>query len=117
MFRLQVVLPLRYPIGKVRGRVRLLTEPDHLDTNEEGRLNLLRADEWDQNGLVRTGSTIALSVPKPEPDRLYEIQWTLPTRAQRRKWETGTRRPPARQHSAKFRKKTGPRDALRFLAP
>ncbi|MCI4323373.1 MAG: hypothetical protein L3K03_05060 [Thermoplasmata archaeon] len=90
--RMQVVLPERYPIGPVRCRVRFVTEPGRVDSAEETRLSKLQSDDARQDGLRRFGSTLTLSVPHPLVDRHYQIEWTLPTVAQRNRWLAARRR-------------------------
>lgn len=87
--RLQVVLPRNYPIGFARYRVRYLAEPAHVDVGEESRLSLLAKEEWGQDGFRRAGATLTLSVPRFQLDRRYEIEWGLPTPAQRDRWLGG----------------------------
>jgi hypothetical protein len=84
--RLQVVFPAGYPIGPARSRVLFQTEPDRNDPAEEGRLAGLANDEVRRDGLRRSGTTLALSVPRPLVDRHYTIEWALPTAAERRGW-------------------------------
>jgi hypothetical protein len=90
--RLQVIFPSAYPVGRARSRVRFLTEWDHLDSNEQERLESLSRDELHQDGLRRTGDSLTLSVPHPVLDRHYEIEWGLPTNARRRAWLTARAR-------------------------
>lgn len=84
--RLEVVLPEGYPVKSARCRVHSRTEPDRFDSAEEVRLAKLGEAEWRLDGLQRFGSAFTLSVPQPVLDREYEIEWTLPTTDQRRRW-------------------------------
>ncbi len=84
--RLQIVLPEGYPIGPARCRVRFRTEPNRFDVVEERRLSKLAGDQSRLDGMRRFGNTLSLSVPQPLLDRAYEIEWTLPTSAQRARW-------------------------------
>ncbi|MCI4324141.1 MAG: hypothetical protein L3K03_09075 [Thermoplasmata archaeon] len=84
--RLQVAFPEGYPIGPVRSHVRFQTEPDLVDAFEEFRLAALAKVEWHQDGLQTFGSRFILSVPRPLSDRHYEIEWAIPTAAQRDRW-------------------------------
>ncbi|MCI4322700.1 MAG: hypothetical protein L3K03_01530 [Thermoplasmata archaeon] len=84
--RLQVMLPEGYPAGPAQCRVRFLTEADHVDTTEELRLAELGRNPSNQDGFRQFGKTFTLSVPHHLLDRRYEIEWELPTAAQRDRW-------------------------------
>jgi hypothetical protein len=86
LLRLQVVFPLGYPIGPARSRVVFHSEPKRIDTAEDARLMKLSEDDSHQDGLRRIGSKLVLSVPRPRLDRIYKIEWALPTTTQRNRW-------------------------------
>jgi hypothetical protein len=84
--RLVVVLPHGYPIGVVRCRVRSLSDPSRSDHDEEARLVELGREEHGQEGFRRSRTVLSVSVPEPQLDLSYELEWRLPTTAQRRRW-------------------------------
>lgn len=85
-FRLAVILPEGYPAGPIRCHVRLMPELDRVDSTEEIRVAALGDGEGRQEGLRRYGSMLILSVPRPRLDRRYEVEWALPSVAQRGRW-------------------------------
>jgi hypothetical protein len=93
---LRVELPVGYPVGPARSRVRLQSRPSQEDALEEERLKLLAGDASRCDGLHRFGSVFLLSVPQPLLNRVYEIEWVLPTTAQRASWIASERRRLAR---------------------
>jgi hypothetical protein len=84
--RVQVVLPDGYPIGSIRCRVFLQTESNRRDLLEEERVVRLTKEPASRDGLRRAGSIIVLTVPRPKIDRVYWLEWELPTRVQRNRW-------------------------------
>jgi hypothetical protein len=84
--RLQVGFPEGYPFGPARVHVRFETESSRTDAAEEARLKSLSEDPMRQEGFRRTASGVSLSVPDPQLDRVYEVEWQLPTVVQLDRW-------------------------------
>jgi hypothetical protein len=84
--RLQVILPEGYPHGAIRCRVFLQTESNRRDPVEEERIDRLSADPASRDGVRQAGSKLLLTVPRPKIERVYWLEWELPTHAQRNRW-------------------------------
>ncbi|MCI4324113.1 MAG: hypothetical protein L3K03_08935 [Thermoplasmata archaeon] len=84
--RLQVVLPDAYPVDSARCRVRFYHGSGAVDSSEEARLAKLGEDEWRRDGFRRLSNTLTLSIPEPLVDRLYQIEWAIPSTARRDRW-------------------------------
>jgi hypothetical protein len=89
--RQQAIFPIGYPVGAARGRVLYLTEPDRRDTEEEARIEKLAENRGYLDGLHRVENMLSLSVPRPRLDRIYGVEWDLPTRPQFDHWRARER--------------------------
>ena len=91
--RLHVVLPERFPVGRVGYHVRFMLDDSRFDAHEERRLADLTSDRNTLDGLRQYGRILVLSVPQPRLDRRYEIEWRLPSTATRDRWLAASHRP------------------------
>jgi hypothetical protein len=87
-FRLRILFPARYPVGRARVRVVFVTELGRTDPLEEARVKELSRDAWHQDGFRRSDSALILSVPRPLLDRRYVIDWELSTQKATDRWRT-----------------------------
>jgi hypothetical protein len=95
LFRIELVMPEDYPISGIEARARFVADPNRIDRAEEVRIQRLTRDPDGVFGLRCLRSMYVLSVPSPQMDRRYSIEWQLPTPGQRKRWIDGTRRSPA----------------------
>jgi hypothetical protein len=92
LLRIELALPEEYPIGPVVAHARFVADPNRIDRSEERRIQQLTRDPDGTYGLRAMRSMFVLSVPSPQLDRRYSMEWSLPTIAQRRRWLGGARR-------------------------
>jgi hypothetical protein len=90
--RLEIVLPDHFPMGSIRCRTQFQTRPSRVDVAEDLRLSQLGKAAQNQEGLRRFGTTFTLSVPNPQLDRHYGIEWRLPDVPEWRRWVARSRR-------------------------